>query len=72
MTGNGLLAAFTTFGALVGLLTGIFTLWDRYARGRPIACLAPGADDVVLRISNPGDYAIFILSAEHRRRTYIF
>ena len=43
MTGGSWLAAFTIFGAFVGLLTGIFTLWDRYARGRPIACLAPGA-----------------------------
>ena len=61
---SSLLAAFTAFGALVGLLTGIFTLWDRYARGRPIACVAFGPNDVLLRISNPGDYSIFILSAK--------
>jgi hypothetical protein len=35
-----------------------------YARGRPIAFLAPGPDDVSLRISNPGDYSIFILSVK--------
>ena len=64
INGSSLLAAFTAFGALVGLLTGIFTLWDRYARGRPIACVAFGPDDVLLRISNPGDYSIFILSAK--------
>jgi hypothetical protein len=52
----------TTFAAYIGLLTGIFTLWDRLARGRPIACLAFGPDDALLRISNPGDYSIFILS----------
>ncbi len=61
---------FTDFGAFVGLLTGIFTLWDRLARGRPIACLAPGADNVVLRISNPGDYSIFILSTELTPNVY--
>jgi hypothetical protein len=61
------MSGFTAFGAFVGLLTGIFTLWDRLARGRPIACLAFGQMDAVpvplLRISNPGDYSIFILSA---------
>ena len=61
---SSLLTAFTVFGAFVGLLTGIFTFWDRYAKGRPIACLAFGSDDVLLRISNPGDYSIFILSLE--------
>ena len=60
--GSSLLAIFTFFGAFVGYLTGIFTLWDRLARGRPIACLAFGPDDALLRISNPGDYSIFILS----------
>jgi hypothetical protein len=34
-----LLSAFTTFGALVGLITGVFTFWDRLAKGRPIAYL---------------------------------
>jgi hypothetical protein len=54
----------TTIAAYVGLLTGIFTVWDRYAKGRPIACVAFGPKDVLLRISNPGDYSIFILSAK--------
>jgi hypothetical protein len=64
------LAILTTFGAFVGLLTGAFTLWDRYARGRPIAYLALGTDDVLLRISNPGDYSIFILSAKLMPNVY--
>jgi hypothetical protein len=64
INGSNLLAVFTIIGALVGFLTGIFTLWDRYARGRPIACLAFGPNDVLLRLSNPGDYSIFILSAK--------
>jgi len=61
--GSSWLAAFTAFGACVGLLTGIFTLWDRYARGRPIAFLVfgPGAR---LFLSNPSDYSIFILSTK--------
>src|SRR4051812_16860039 len=29
--------SFTKFGAIVGLLTGIFTVWDRLLRNRPIA-----------------------------------
>jgi hypothetical protein len=70
MTSENWLSTFTTFGAFVGLLTGVFTLWDRYARGRPIAYLAFGADDILLRISNPGDYSIFIMSTEVTPRVY--
>jgi hypothetical protein len=40
------------------------------AKGRPIAYLAAGADDVALRISNPGDYSIFILSAKLTPEVY--
>ena len=55
---------FTDFAAYVGLLTGVFTFWDRYAKGRPIAFLVFEAKEARLRISNPGDYSIFILSAK--------
>ena len=70
LAGGGLMSFLTTFAAYVGLLTGIFTFWDRYAKGRPIACLASGPDDVLLRISNPGDYSIFILSIDCRMRFF--
>ena len=56
--------SFTDFAAYIGLLTGIFTFWDRYAKGRPIAFLVFEAKEARLRISNPGDYSIFILSAK--------
>jgi hypothetical protein len=65
INGSSFLAAFTFFGALVGFLTGIFTLWDRYARGRPIAFLVFGGGvGARLVVSNPGDYSVFILSAK--------
>jgi hypothetical protein len=56
--------SFTAFAAYVGLLTGIFTLWDRLAKGRPIAFLSFKDGDAKLSISNPGDYSVFILSAK--------
>ena len=63
-----MLSVFTTIGAFVGLLTGIFTFWDRYAKGRPIAFLIFKKDgDRVsprLCVSNPGDYSIFIRSTK--------
>ena len=36
MTGN-ILDVVTKVGSFVGLLTGAFTLYDRTARGRPVA-----------------------------------
>ena len=63
-----MLSTFTTIGAFVGLLAGVFTVWDRYAKGRPIAYLVfkNEGDEISPRlfISNPGDYSIFILSAK--------
>jgi hypothetical protein len=64
LAGGGLMSFFTAFAAYVGLLTGVFTFWDRYAKGRPIAFLVFEANEARLRISNPGDYSIFILSAK--------
>ena len=55
---------FTDIAAYVGLPTGVFTFWDRYAKGRPIAFLVFVDKEARLRISNPGDYSIFILSAQ--------
>jgi hypothetical protein len=56
--------SFTDFAAYIGLATGIFTFWDRYAKGRPIAFLVFPPQEARLRISNPGDYSIFILTAK--------
>jgi hypothetical protein len=52
--------SFTDIAAYIGFLTGIFTFWDRYAKGRPIAFLVSKSTEVWLCISNPGDYSIFI------------
>jgi hypothetical protein len=53
-------------GSVVGLATGAFTLWDRFARARPIASLVFRQEGerrfAVLYISNPGEYAILIRS----------
>ena len=56
--------SFTDFAAYIGLAAGIFTFWDRYAKGRPIAFLVFEPNEARLRISNPGDYSIFILAAK--------
>jgi hypothetical protein len=63
LVGGGLMS-FTDVAAYVGLATRIFTFWDRYAKGRPIAFLVFKDAEVRLCISNPGDYSIFILSAK--------
>jgi hypothetical protein len=64
LSGGGLMSFFTAVAAYIGLLTGMFTFWDRYAKGRPIAFLVFEAKEARLRISNPGDYSIFILSTK--------
>jgi hypothetical protein len=69
-----ILSIITPVGALVGLLTGIFTFWDRYARGRPIAFLNVEVDGdeftPKLVVSNPGDYAIFLLNVRVLPKIY--
>jgi hypothetical protein len=53
-----------TVGSFVGLLTGVFLIYDRYAKGRPIASLTILMDGTrkipCIRISNitPYDFAI--------------
>jgi hypothetical protein len=51
-------------GAIVGLATGAFTVWDRWARGRPLAWVT--IKKIVnpieyIRIKNPGPADVFIL-----------
>ena len=52
-------------GAFVGLLTGVFVFYDRYARGRPVASLSFEKETqrtrVILRVSNAGPYDAAIL-----------
>jgi hypothetical protein len=65
--GTGAVAmTWTEIGAMVGFVTGIFTLWDRCLRGRPVAWLTvtirTGGTpaDPGIRIKNPGPTDLFI------------
>jgi hypothetical protein len=62
-------------GAIVGLVTGIFTAWDRWARGRPLAWVTAKKLGVnpykYIRIKNPGPSDVFILAVSvYPSRTY--
>src|SRR5262245_51330675 len=52
-------------GAIVGLATGVFTVWDRWVRGRPLAWVTAkqaGANAFTyIRIENPGPADVFIV-----------
>jgi hypothetical protein len=71
MVAETIFSVFTFVGALVGLCTGAFTLWDRLTRGRPVAWLTYVAREGTgpnftelspkLMISNLTDFSIFIL-----------
>jgi hypothetical protein len=56
--------AIKLIGAIVGLVTGIFTAWDRWARGRPLAWVTAKKLGVnpykYIRIKNPGPADVFI------------
>jgi hypothetical protein len=60
-----MLEAITVVGAIVGLATGLFTVWDRWTRGRPLAWVTAekfGANPLeYIRIKNPGPGDLFIL-----------
>jgi hypothetical protein len=75
-----MLQAFTVVGAFVGLLTGIFTLWDRLSRGRPLAWLDFALRDThspdffelspKLNIANLNEFSVFIISVDIRPNVY--
>jgi hypothetical protein len=62
-----LVGALTLVGSVVGLLTGIFTVWDRWARGRPLAWViatkrfagTPGEQYICIK--NSGHSDVFVL-----------
>jgi hypothetical protein len=61
-----MLEAITVFGAIVGLATGAFTVWDRWARGRPLAWVTAtmrfaGNPEEYLCIKNSGHSDVFIM-----------
>jgi hypothetical protein len=61
-------AALTTIGSLAGLATGIFTVWDRWARWRPVAYAVAKTKDggSYIRIKNLGPMDIIIQRIKSR------
>jgi hypothetical protein len=66
--------AITKIGSIVGLLSGIFLVYDRLARGRPIASLTILMDGTrkipCVRIDNITPYDVAITNTEVRPKTY--
>jgi hypothetical protein len=61
-------------GAIVGLATGLFTVWDRWARGRPLAWVTAtrrfsGNPEKYICIKNPGPSDVFILGVRVHPKT---
>jgi hypothetical protein len=53
--------ALIKFGAIVGLATGAFTVWDRLLRWRPIAyIIATNPGSTYIRIKNIGQVAVIV------------
>jgi hypothetical protein len=61
-----MLEAIKLVGAIAGLLTTAFLIWDRWARGRPLAWVTAKKLGVnpykYIRIKNPGPADVFILA----------
>ena len=61
-----MLEAVKLVGAIAGLLTTAFVVWDRWARGRPLAWVTAkkfGASRYeYIRIQNPGPADVFVLA----------
>ena len=62
----------TTFGSLVGLATGVFTVWDRWLRWRPIAYTVAKTNQggPYIRIKNVGPMDIVVQRIESRPSTF--
>jgi hypothetical protein len=61
-------------GSIIVLLTGIFTVWDRWVRGRPLASVTAtrwfaGDPQPYLCIKNPGPSHVLILGVRVRPKT---
>jgi hypothetical protein len=69
-----LVEAITLVGSIVGLATGIFTVWDRWARGRPLAWVTAekrfsGNPEEYICVKNPGHSDVFILGVRVHPKT---
>jgi hypothetical protein len=69
-----MLEAFKLAGAIVAFVTAFFTVWDRLARGRPLAWVTAkkiGAGSFeFIRIKNPGPADVLILGVRARPPIY--
>jgi hypothetical protein len=61
---------FTSIGVLFGWLSGLFLLYDRYAKGRPTASFAVKGKYGCIRITNIGDYDIAVVDACVKPKVY--
>ena len=63
-----------TVGGIAGLLTAAFMVWDRWARGRPLAWVTAtkfGANPLeYIRLKNPGYGDVFVLAVRAYPRVY--
>lgn len=66
--------AVTRVGSIVGLLSGIFLVYDQFVRGRPIASLTISTEGTrkipCIRIDNITPYDVAITNTEVRPKTY--
>ena len=69
-----MLEAIKLVGAIFGLLTTAFVIWDRWARGRPLAWVTIKKWRVnpleYIRIKNPGPSDVFILAVRAQPPIY--
>jgi len=69
-----MLEAFKLAGAIVAFVTALFTVWDRWARGRPLAWVTAekfGANPLeCIRLRNPGYGDVFVLRVRAYPRVY--
>src|SRR5262249_389053 len=69
-----MLEAFKLAGAIVAFVTALFTVWDRWARGRPLAWVTAekfGANPLeCIRLRNPGYGDVFVLRVRPYPRVY--
>jgi hypothetical protein len=71
-----MLEAFTLAGAIVAFANAVFTVWDRWVRGRPLAWLTVTVrtggtpHDPCMRITNPGPADLWIQSVRVHPEIY--
>jgi len=69
-----LVEAIKLFGGIAGLVTAAFLVWDRWARGRPLAWVTArkfGANPLeYIRLKNPGYGDVFVLGVRAYPRVY--